>query len=433
MNLKVKELIPALSAKNYRIYFAGQGISLIGSWMQRTTMGWFVYRLTSSPFLLGLVMFLSQIPSVFIGPFAGVWADKFKRQTILKITQIASLIQASLLGILVLTNHAAIWHVVILSLLSGVIEAIDAPARQSFVIELIQKKSLLTNAIALNSAMFNGARLVGPSIAGIIIAISNEGVCFLLNGLTFIAVIVSLFLIKVPEHKYIDTGHSMFIKIKQGWNYSFSHLSIRYMIANVSVITMFGMSYAVLMPVFAKDILQGTAITMGILMSMAGVGALAGAAYLASRKSIRGLGKTMVYALTVFSIALIIFSLSKSIVISLGMMLAIGFGMMFQMAASNTILQNVIDDNMRGRVMSLHSMAFMSVAPFGSLLAGFLSKTIGASMALMICAGICLIWTIYGISLQDRFVSDIDVMMKKHEPEPAASIDISEIPVAMSK
>ncbi len=418
MKVKFKDLFQSLTARNYRIYFTGQGISLIGTWMQRITMGWYVYRLTNSPFLLGLVFFLSQIPSVFISPFAGVWADKFHRLNIIKITQTTALMQAMTLAILVLTNNAQIWHIVVLSLLSGVIEAVDAPARQAIVMELIERKSLLTNAIALNSAMFNGARLIGPSLAGIIISLSNEGVCFLINGLSYIAVIISLFLIRVPLREQTEPVYSMFKKIKEGWRYSFSHLPIRYLVANIAIISMFGMSYAVLMPIFARDILKGTSQTMGFLMSMAGVGALVGAFYLASRKSIDGLSKKMVYALAAFSIALIIFSLSRSFTLSMGLMLIVGLGMMFQMSTSNTILQTVVDDDMRGRVMSLHSMAFMSVTPFGSLLVGFMSKHLGAPITLAICAWICLIWALYGITIQNRFTNDVNKMIDKHTLEP---------------
>jgi MFS family permease len=433
MKTRLQDLFQSLSVKNYRIYFVGQGISLIGTWMQRTTMGWFVYRLTGSAFLLGLIGFLSQIPSVFIGPFAGVWADKWHRLNIIKVTQFLALIQALTLGILVLTNNIQIWHVVALSLLSGVIEAVDAPARQSFVIELVEKKSLLTNAIALNSASFNGARLIGPSLAGIIIALSSEGMCFLINGLSYIAVIISLFMIIVPVREHLEQEYSMLTKIKQGWKYSFHHLPIRYFITNISVITMFGMSYAVLMPIFAKDILHGSAQTLGYLMSMSGVGALTGALYLASRKSIRGLSTKMVYALVVFSVALILFSLSRNFYLSLGLMVLVGIGMMFQMSTSNTILQTVVDDDMRGRVMSLHSMAFMSIAPFGSLMVGSLTKSIGAPLTLSICAFICLLWAGYGISLQKKLVPVINSMVKKHELTNAAAYEVPDLTLAVNK
>lgn len=433
MRIKIVDLFQSLTVKNYRLYFAGQGVSLIGTWMQRTTMGWYVYRLTDSPFLLGLVMFFSQIPSVFIGPFAGVWADKWSRLSIIKLTQFLALVQALVLATLVLTNTASIGHIITLSLLSGVIEAVDAPARQSFVIELVQKRSLLPNAIALNSAMFNGARLIGPSLAGFIIAVSNEGYCFLVNGLTYVAVIVSLFMIKVPTRHFVESQLTMLKKIKQGWKYSFSHMPIRYLLTNISIITMFGMSYNVLMPVFARDILQGTARTMGYLMSMIGVGALCGAIYLASRKSIQGLSRQMIYALSLFSLAMIGFSLSRSLLLSMVLMLGLGFGMMFQMSSSNTILQSVVADEMRGRVMSLHAMAFMSVAPFGSLLAGFLSKHIGAPLTLALCATACLAWSAYGFSLQDKLVKGVDAMMLKHEPEPSVATDITELAFAVNK
>jgi MFS family permease len=417
MKLNTKDLFKALAVPNYRTYFTGQGISLIGTWMQRTTMGWYVYRLTDSPLLLGLIMFFSQIPSIFIGPFSGVWADRLSRHTILKMTSFTAFLQATFLAILVLTNNAQIWHIIVFSLLSGVTEAIDAPARQAFVIELVEKKSLLTNAIAMNSAMFNGARLIGPSLAGIIIGFSNEGFCFLINGISYIAVIISLFKIQVPVREVKDTGLSMLHKIKEGWRYSFSHLPIKFLIANISVLTVFGMSYAVLMPIFARDILMGTAKTMGFLMSMAGVGALTGAMYLASRTSIKGLSRILSYAMTGLSFALIMFSMSHSFVLSMGLMLLVGIGMSFQMATSNTILQTIIDDNMRGRVMSLHSMAFMAVAPFGSLLAGWMSKVFGAPVTLSFCALICLIWAFYGFVTQKRFVAGINSMIKKTEPE----------------
>ncbi len=433
MNIKLADLFKSLTVKNYRIFFAGQSISLIGTWMQRTTMGWFVYRLTGSPFLLGLVGFLSQIPSVFIGPFAGVWADRLHRLNIIRITQTAALIQASVLGILVLTDMITIWHVVALSLLSGVIEAVDAPARQAFVIELVGKKTLLPNAIALNSAMFNGARLIGPSLAGIIIAISNEGMCFLINGISYIAVIISLFLISVPVRINHEKVYSMLSKIRQGWHYSFSNVPIRYFIANISMITLFGMSYSVLMPIFAKDILKGDAKTLGYLISMAGVGALAGALYLALRNSVRNLSLKMTYALGLFSLALVVFALSSSYTLSMFLMLLIGIGMMLQMSSSNMILQTIVDDDMRGRVMSLHSMAFMSVAPFGSLLAGWLSKTIGAPYALLISAGVCLSWAVYGFSLHRKLEPQIDIMASRHDVMAVPGADVSELALAINK
>lgn len=431
--VSLRDMFLALTVKNYRMYFAGQGISLIGTWMQRTTMGWFVYRITGSALLLGLIGFLSQIPAVFIGPFAGVWADRWNRLTIIKVTQTASLLQATILAILVITNNIQIWHLIVLSLMQGVIESIDAPARQAFVLELVQKRSLLTNAIALNSAMFNGARLIGPSLAGIIIAVSNEGYCFLLNGLSYLAVILTLFLIKVPIREYVVSTETMLTKIKAGWQYAFTNMPIRFLLSNIAVATMFGMSYATLMPIFARDILKGDAKTLGYIMSMAGVGALCGAMYLAAQKSIAALGKKMVYALMMLSVTLIVFSYSTVLAINLGLMLLIGLGMMFQMATSNTILQTVVDDKMRGRVMSLHSMTFMTFAPFGSLLAGFLSKHFGAPNALRFGAIVCLIWAGYSLVNLKKFIQAVNSMLKKHDIDLPPALNLTDIIPAVSK
>ncbi|MFB3844130.1 MAG: MFS transporter [Candidatus Cloacimonadaceae bacterium] len=433
MKTKIQDLFQSLSVKNYRIYFIGQGISLIGTWMQRTTMSWYVYRLTGSPLLLGLIGFLSQIPSVFISPFAGVWADKFNRLSILKVTQSLALVQAMTLGILVVTNTIQIWHLIILSLFSGIIEAADSPARHALVIELVQKKSLLTNAIALNSASFNGARLIGPSVAGIIIALSNEGICFLINGFSFIPVLISLFMIVIPYKEPPQREQSVFTEIKQGWKYAFHNLPIKFLISNNAITTFFGMSYAVLIPIFAKDILHGNAQTQGFLLSMSGVGALLGALYLASRKSIRGLNYRMVYALSLFGVSLLMFSWSRYYPFSLFLMILIGIGMMFQMSTANTILQSVVTDEMRGRVMSLHSMASMSVAPFGSLMVGALSKSIGAPLTLTICAIVCLLWSGYSISIQKKVNPAIKSMMLKHEPTIQAIYPPPDFNVALDK
>ncbi len=412
-----KNLFTALKVKNYRVFFTGQSISLIGTWVQRTTMGWFVYRVTGSAFLLGLIGFLSQIPSVFISPFAGVWADHWNRHLILKITQISALFQALFLALMVLTNNINIWLIIILSLLHGIIEAVDAPARQSFVIDLVGKRHLLPNAIALNSAMFNGARLIGPAVAGILIATFNEGICFGLNAISYIAVIISLYMITVPIRERRDAEQSMFSHIKKGWKYAFSHLPIRYLIGNISFFTFFGMSYAVLIPIFAKDVLRGNSQTLGYLMSAAGIGAFTGAMYLAGRKSIQGLNQKMIIGAISVSLALIVFSISKTFILSMSLMLFIGFGLMMQMASSNTIIQSIVADDMRGRVMSLHSMAFMSIAPFGSLMVGSLSSKLGAPFSLALCGFFCLIWSVYGLALMPKLVTNINSLLISKEVE----------------
>ncbi len=377
-------------------------------------MGWYVYRLTDSVFLLGLVSFLSMIPSVFISPFAGDLADRFNRHYIIIGTQIAAFLQASALAIMVLTDfiHAGfLMPLIFLSLLQGIIEAIDAPVRQSFVIDLVGQKSMLPNAIAMNSAMFNGARLVGPSVAGLLIVFFNEGFCFAFNALSYIPVIVMLLFIRVRYAAFIPSKQSVFRNVIEGWVYAWDNQPIRYLISNIMVFTLFGMSYGTLLPVFARDILFGDSRTLGLMMSTAGIGALTGALYLASRQSIRGLGQRMIFAGAIVSLALIVFAYSTALAFSMALLLIIGLCMMFQMASANTIIQAIVDDKMRGRVLSLYTMSYMSIAPFGSLLAGFISSKIGVKFTLMFSAMICLAWALYGMNTMSAFVRSIQRML----------------------
>ncbi len=407
-------MFKALSIKNYRLFFMGQAISLIGTWIQRTTMGWFVYRLTNSVFLLGLISFLSMIPSVFISPFAGDLADRGNRHRIIIFTQTAALIQTSTLAIMVLTDfiHAGfLLPLILLSLLQGIIEAIDAPVRQSFILDLVGSKNIIPNAIAMNSAIFNGARLIGPSLAGLLIVLFDEGVCFSINALSYIPVIIMLLLISVQYKSPRKSDQSALRNIVDGWKYAFSNLPIRFLISNIAVFTLFGMSYGTLLPVFARDILSGDSRTLGLLMSTAGVGALTGALYLASRQSINGLGQRMIYAGATASICLILFAISDVLLLSMMLLLVIGLCLMLQMASTNTILQAVISDKMRGRVLSIYTMAYMSVTPFGSLVAGSLSSRIGVKQTLLISASICLCWTLYGIGNLRSVILNIQRML----------------------
>jgi len=276
----------------------GQGISLIGTWIQRTTMGWFVYRLTGSAFLLGLVSFLSMVPSVFVSPFAGAWADRVNRHHIMIYTQIAFCLQTGILAILVLTgviNKQVQYPIIILSLLQGIIDAIDAPIRQNFVMDLVSSRRLLPNAIATNSAMFNGARLIGPAIGGFLIMMFSEGVCFAINAISYIPVIISLCFIRISYPPPSPQKEPTLKKIVSGWKYAWENMPIRFLISNLAIYTIFGMSFSTLMPIFAKDILQGTSATQGLLMSAMGVGALAGSFFLASRKNIRGMRQLVLY------------------------------------------------------------------------------------------------------------------------------------------
>ncbi len=410
MSANFKNMFRALTVRNYRLFFAGQGISLIGTWIQRTTMGWFVYRLTESPFLLGLISFLSMIPSIFISPFAGTWADRWNRHKIIIGTQIAFFIQSSLLALFVVTgviDSSRIWVLMLLSVAQGMIEGIDAPIRQSFVIDLVKVRSMVPNAIAMNSAMFNGARLIGPALGGFLIQAFGEGLCFSINAVTYIAVILMLFMMRIQYEPAVPDKESTLKKILEGWSYAWHQFPIRVLVMNLAVYTMFGMSYATILPVFVRDVLKGQSSTMGLMLSTAGIGALLGSFFLASRTTIRGIANRMLFIGAGVSATLIVFSFSKNIYINMPLMVIIGFGMMMQMASTNTLIQSVVDDKMRGRVLSIYTMAFTAVTPFGSLLVGSLSSTWGVQPALAICALVCLIWSLSGFSILGKFTRSV--------------------------
>jgi MFS family permease len=384
----------ALSHRNYRLFFGGQSISLIGTWMQQIALNWLVYRLTDSALLLGVVAFAGRIPTFLLASLAGVWVDRWDRHRLLVVTQILSMIQAFILAFLVLTGRAAVWQVICLSLFLGLINAFDVPARQAFVVEMIGKREDLGNAIALNSSMVNGARLLGPSLAGILIAAVGEGICFLLNGLSFLAVIASLLAMEMIPRKTAAKSPQFLQGWKEGFSYAFGFAPIRTLLLLLGLISFMGMPYVVLMPVFARDILHGGPHTFGYLMGASGVGALGGAIFLASRKSVLGLGKIIVIATSIFGIGLIGFSLSRLFPLSLVLMVLTGFGMMVQMASANTVLQTIVDEDKRGRVMSFYTMSFMGMVPFGGLFAGSLASKIGAPATVMMGGFACLLGSI---------------------------------------
>jgi MFS family permease len=381
----------ALYSRNYRLFFGGQGISLIGTWMQQIAMSWLIYRMTNSAFLLGLIGFSSQICSFFFSPFAGVLSDRWNRHHILVATQSLALVQAFILASLTLTGTIAVHHLVILSLFLGFVNAFDIPTRQAFVVEMVEKREDLGNAIALNSFLFNGARLVGPSIAGILISILGEGLCFFLNGLSFLAVIIALLSMKISSNKRESEKTQILQGVKEGFIYAFGFPPIRSIILFLGWISLVGTANTTLMPVFAKDILRGDSQTYGFLMAAIGVGAIIGAIFLASRRSVLGLGRIIAIASGIFGIGLISFSLSQTLWLSMFLLLLTGLGMMVHMASSNTILQTMVDDDKRGRVMSLFAMAFMGMAPFGSLAGGSLAGMIGAPTTLIIGGATCLL------------------------------------------
>ncbi len=390
-SFRFKTAFRALRYRNFRLFFIGQSVSLIGTWMQRIALGWLIYRISDSAFLLGLVGFAGQLPIFLFSPLAGVLVDRMDRYRLLLMAQVAAMLQALALALLVLANYIVIWHIMLLSILLGVINAIEVTVRQSFMVQMIDRKEDLGNAIALNSSMVNGARLIGPSIAGILIRWFGEGICFLINGISYVAVIWALVMMQLPPQPMLERRAKALEELVVGFRYGFGFAPIRAIILLLSLVSLMGMSYVVLMPIFARDILHGGPDTLGYLMAAAGVGALIGALSLAARQSVIGLGKWIAAGAAILGIGLSLAALSRQVWLSLLLLLVVGFGMMVQMAASNTILQTIVDDDKRGRVMSFYVMALMGMAPFGSLFAGSLASHVGAPNTLIIGGVSCLL------------------------------------------
>ncbi len=378
----------SLRHRNFRLYFSGQSISLIGTWMTRLATSWLVYRLTGSAFLLGVVGFAGQIPTFLFAPFAGVWIDRLDRRQVLLVTQILAMIQSLALAVLTLARHINIQEIVWLSAFQGLINAFDMPARQAFLVQMVDDKQDLGNAIALNSSMVNLARLVGPSLAGVVIAVSGEGSCFLIDAISYIAVIASLAAMRLPSGTVKPAVDSMLAQLKEGWAYVSGFAPVRTILLLFATVSLMGWPFTVLMPIFAGKILRGGPHTLGFLMGAIGIGALVSAISLALRKSVLGLGRMIPIATACLGVGLVLFGLSRILWVSLALMLVCGFGMMQQMAASNTIIQTIVEDSKRGRVMSFYAMAFVGMAPFGSLLAGVLANAIGAPRTVML-SGVC--------------------------------------------
>lgn len=388
----------ALRHRNYRLFFSGQSISLIGTWMTRLATSWLVYRLTNSAFLLGLTGFASQVPAFILGPVAGVWVDRLNRHRVLVVTQVLSMIQSFSLAALALPHKITFHEILWLSLFQGVINAFDMPARQAFVTQMVESREDLPNAIALNSSMVNASRLIGPSIAGIVIAAVGEGWCFFIDGASYIAVIISLLLMRITVKQITRKRESVSVELHEGWRYVSTFKPIRAILLSLATVSLFGMPYTVLLPIFARDVLHGGAHTLGFLTGASGVGALASAAYLASRKSVLGLGRVIPIVTIIFGVSLIAFGLSHWLVVSMLVLLFSGFGMMQQMAASNTILQTIVEEDKRGRVMAFYAMAFMGMAPFGSLMAGAVASRVGAPVTVMMCGGVCIVGALIFLS-----------------------------------
>jgi MFS family permease len=398
-----------LRSRNYRLFFGGQSISLIGTWMTRTATAWLVYRLTNSALLLGVVGFAGQIPIFVLAPIAGVYVDRWNRHRTLVVTQVLSMMQSLTLAFLALKGIITVREIIALCSFQGVINAFDMPARQSLVIQMVERREDLGNAIALNSSMVNGSRMIGPSLAGILIAGWGEGWCFLIDGISYLAVIFSLLVMSIPAARSAQRLiHGPWQGLKEGFRYALGRGPIRPVLLLLATISLMGMPYAVLVPVFARDILHGGSHTYGFLMAASGLGAIVGALYLASRRSVRGISRIIIAAGLMFSLGILGFSWSRVAWVSFALMVPIGAGMMMIIAASNTVLQTIVDDDKRGRVMSFYAMAFQGMLPFGSLLAGGLGARIGAPPTLVLGGICCLI----GLGLFARKVPALRDMVR---------------------
>ena len=389
---RLKMMFRSLRHKNFRLFVEGQSLSLIGTWLQMVALTWLVYQMTNSALMLGIVGFAGQLPMFVVAPFAGVFADRWNRHKMLLLTQSLALFQALLLTILVFLNVIQIWQIICLSIILGLINAFDMPIRQAFVFDMVEdSKEDVGNAIALNSSMVNAARLIGPSIAGILIATVGEGWCFLVNSISFIAVVVSLLRMKIKSKPKPVRDFKIFQQLKEGFNYSFSLTPIKNLILLLALVSLFSTSVTLLAPVIAKEFLKGSADTYGFLIAAYGSGALLGAIYLLNKKNVLGLGRLIALAVTVFGTSLIIFGFSRIFFLSSLLMFFAGTGMMLQIASTNTLLQTISEESKRGRVMSFYTMAFRGMSPFGSLIAGSLGNSIGAPATLVLSGSVSLI------------------------------------------
>ena len=370
-------LTRALRHRNYRLFFSGQTVSLVGTWITRIATSWLVYRLTHSVFLLGVVGFFGQIPTLLLAPFTGVLIDRWNRHHILVVTQVLAMLQSVALAALTLAGIITVTEILALQVVQGIINAFDTPARQTFVVEMVTDRADLPNAIALNSSMVNASRIIGPSVGGIMIAAVGEGWCFALDAVSYLAVIASLLAMRLEKFSPPAANTRMLDELRTGFRYVTRFPPVRDSLLLLALVATMGMPYNVLMPAIAASVLHGGPHTLGYLMTAVGVGALGGAFYLASRRSVLGLGRVMVTATATFGVGLIAFSFSRVLWLSLLLLPFVGAGMMVVMASTNTILQTIVEDDMRGRVMSFYTMAFLGTAPLGSLLAGFAADHIG--------------------------------------------------------
>ena len=367
----------AFRHRNYRLFFSGQLISVCGTWMQTVAQSWLIYRMTGSAILLGIVGFVSQFPVFLLSPVGGAAADRHNRRLILIATQITAMLLAFVLAALTLTGAIRVWHIPVLAAMLGIVNAFDMPTRQAFMVELVGKDDLI-NAIALNSSMFNSARMIGPAIAGVLVAAIGEGWCFFVNAASYLAVIAGLLLMLPTGSNQVRAPGTVMDVMGEGFRYVWSNRPVRALLLLLGVISLMSISYAVLMPIFANKILNGGARAMGVLMSSAGAGALVGALTLAARRGVKGLDRWIAICAVGLGVSLILFSMSHTFWLSVALLLPAGFFMVGQMASSNTLIQSLVPDRLRGRVMAVYSMMLVGMAPFGSLLAGAVAHRFGA-------------------------------------------------------
>ncbi|MFO8067481.1 MAG: MFS transporter [Bacteroidales bacterium] len=385
----LKTIFRALKYPNYRLFYYGQSISLTGTWVQNIAMGWLIYRLTGSGLLLGTVAFAQQIPALFITPFAGVLADRFNRRAVLITAQFAAMLVAFILAYLVLADKITVPLILVLAAVNGIILAFDTPFRNSFVPDMISGREDLGNAIALNSSLYNLARFIGPPIGGLLIAAVGEGWCFFINGVSFLAVILSFYAMKINVKRRIKAQKSVFKDLKEGIKYAVKEKPIRYLLILVGLSSFFGLPFQALLPIFAADVLGGGSELLGYLTGALGMGALTGAFYLAARKKVHTIPKTVFNAAMLFAVTLGVFALSNYTILSFIMMAGTGFGMIVHFNSSNTIIQLISDEDKRGRIVALYSLSYMGITPLGSLLAGWVSDHIGVPYTVFFFSVVC--------------------------------------------
>jgi MFS family permease len=396
----------ALKYRNFRLFFVGQSVSLIGTWMTRLATSWLVYRLTGSALLLGVVGFSGQILTFVVAPFAGVWVERMDRRKLLVWTQAAAAVQSLAMAGLTLARVITVHEIIALSAMQGLINGFDMPGRQAFLAQMVEDKADLGNAIALNSSIVNLARLVGPALAGLVIAWVGEGTCFLIDGVSYLAVIASLLMMVLPRTVMARATTSMFEQMKEGWTYVSTFQPIRTILLLFALISLMGVPLMVLLPVFAKTVLHGGPSTLGLLSGASGVGALLSAILLALRRSVRGLLRMIPLAAAIFGGGLVLFGMSHVLWLSMLLMVVVGFGMIQALASSNTVIQTLAPEDKRGRVMSYYTMAFVGMAPFGSLMAGAIAHHIGAPHTVMITGSVCVLGSVW-FWTQVRSVRDV--------------------------